>query len=184
MGILDIVFLVILVIAFISGMQKGLITSFLACVAMVGAFFIAKMLEGSLAESFMKSDFSAWIQTNFESEALSWQNWYHTLSFVIVFILAYAALMLIVNLINNVVRMPKLKAVDGLLGGVLGLVRGYVVICIAVAAIQILFKPVESEGNEFMKDMLESSALGKFFSDSTNTFSDLFGIGSFIATLK
>ena len=184
MGIIDIVFIAILLIAFISGMQKGLITSFLACIAMVGAVLIAKMLEPNLAEAFMKSDFSNWMEVNFESEALSWTTWYHALSFVIVFILAYAALMLIVNLINNVFRMPKLKAVDGLLGGVLGLVRGYVVICITVAALQILFKPLESEGSNFIGNLLNSSAMGRFFADNTKTFSDLFGVGRMIAGLK
>ena len=129
MGIVDVVFLVILFIAFISGMQKGLITSFLACAAMVGALLIAKGLEGTLAKSFEGTSFSSWLYSNF-SEAqgalqVDWNNWFHVLSFVIVFILAYAALMLVINLINNVFRIPKLKAVDGLLGGVLGLARGY-----------------------------------------------------------
>ena len=181
MGILDVVFLVILLIAFISGMQKGLITSFLACVAMVGAFLIAKALEGSLAASFIESDFSSWLKTNFETEGLNWENWYHTLSFVVVFVLAYAALMLIVNLINNVVRMPKIKVVDGLLGGVLGLVRGYAVICITVAALQVLFKPLEVEGNDFMAKMLDGSALGRFFTNSS--LGDIFGIGKMITKL-
>ncbi|MBQ6647190.1 MAG: CvpA family protein [Clostridia bacterium] len=184
MSILDIVFLVILFIAFISGMQKGLITSFLACAAMLGAFFIAMSLEGRLASSFMDSSFRTWLAENFteEGQAIDFDQLFHALSFVIVFILAYAALMLIVNLINNVVRMPKLKAVDSLLGGLLGLVRGYVVICITVAVIKIIFKPLESEGTNFVQNLIDDSAIATFF--STKSLGDIFGISKMITELK
>lgn len=187
MGIVDVVFLVILFIAFISGMQKGLITSFLACAAMVGALLIAKGLEGTLAKSFEGTSFSSWLYSNF-SEAqgalqVDWNNWFHVLSFVIVFILAYAALMLVINLINNVFRIPKLKAVDGLLGGVLGLARGYAVICLIVSASLILFRPLASEGNNFVEELFRGSALGRFFT-SGKTISDLFGVGKLITNLK
>lgn len=184
MSILDIVFLVILIIAFISGMQKGLITSFLACIAMVGALFIAKSLEGRLASSFMDSSFRTWLADNFsgDGQVIDFENLFHALSFVIVFILAYAALMLIVNLINNIVRMPKLKGVDALLGGLLGLVRGYVVICISVAVVKIILKPLESEGSNFVQALIDDSAIATFF--STKSLGDVFGISRMITELK
>lgn len=184
MSILDIVFLVILFIAFISGMQKGLITSFLTCIAMAGSLFIARAFEARLAASFMESGFKTWLEENFsaESQTIDFEQLFHVLSFVIVFILAYAALMLIVNLINNIVRMPKLKAADALLGGILGIVRGYVVICIIVTAIQILFKPLESEGNNFVQNLIDDSAIASFF--STKSLGDIFGIAKMIKELK
>ncbi len=181
MGILDIVIIAILAIAFISGMQKGLITSALACVAMAGAFFIAKGFEGKLAASFEGTEFSQWLNSNFEGEA-DWNGWFHALSFIIVFILSYAALMLVVNLINNMVRMPKLKGADALLGGVLGLVRGYVVVCLAVAAIKVLAKPLETEG-QFVDKLLDGSTLGRFF-NGTSSLADLFGVGKTVLELK
>ena len=184
MNILDIVFVVILFIAFISGMQKGLITSILACVAMAGSLLIAKALEGKLAASFMESGFKTWLTENFsgEGQIINFDQLFHVLSFVIVFILAYAALMLIVNLINNIVRMPKLKGVDALLGGVFGLLRGYVVICVTVAAVQILFKPLESEGNNFVQNLIDDSAIASFF--STKSLGDLLGVQKMITELK
>ena len=100
-------------------------------------------------------------------------------SFVIVFALAYAALMLLVNLINNMFRVPKLRGVDGLLGGIRGIVRAYVIICIAVAALQIALKPLESE---FVLDLRQESALGRFFT-SGSALSDLFGIGANLRNL-
>ena len=184
MSILDVVFLVILFIAFISGMQKGLITSFLACVAMAGALLIARSLEPRLAASFMDSGFKNWLNENFaaEGQAIDFDQLFHVLSFVIIFILAYVALMLVVNLINNVVRMPKLKGVDAILGGILGLVRGYVVICITVAAVKIIFKPLESEGNNFVQQLIDDSAIATFF--STKSLGDVFGVSRMITELK
>ena len=184
MSILDLVFVVILFIAFISGMQKGLITSFLACVAMFGALMIAKALEGRLADSFMESGFKTWLSDNFaaEGQMIDFDQLFHVLSFVIVFILAYAALMLVVNLINNVIRMPKLKGVDALLGGILGLVRGYVVICIAVAAMKIILKPIDTEADNFVQNLIDDSAIVSFF--STKSLGDLFGVSKMITELK
>ena len=102
------------------------------------------------------------------------------LSYVVVFFLAYAALMLIVNLINNMFRVPKLRGVDGLLGGLLGLVRAYVIICLVVAALKIVLGPLE--GGEFVLKLLEESALGRFFT-SDSALADLFGIGARLAKL-
>ena len=121
----------------------------------------------------------AWLESNLEAEPAVWNNLFHVISFVIVFALAYAALMLLVNLINNMFRVPKLRGVDGLLGGILGIVRAYVIICIAVAALQIALKPLESE---FVLDLLQESALGRFFT-SGSALSDLFGIGANLRNL-
>ena len=179
MGIIDIVFLAILVIGFISGLQKGFLTSLLACAAMLGAYMIAVSLEGNLASAIMNTSLRAWLESNLEAEPAVWNNLFHVISFVIVFALAYAALMLLVNLINNMFRVPKLRGVDGLLGGILGILRAYVIICIAVAALQIALKPLESE---FVLDLLQESALGRFFT-SGSALSDLFGIGANLRNL-
>ena len=62
-----------------------------------------------------------------------------------IFILGYAALLLIVNLINNVFRMPKLRGVDGLLGGVLGICRAAVILLVIIAALKLVFEPIDPE---------------------------------------
>ncbi|MBQ4227351.1 MAG: CvpA family protein [Clostridia bacterium] len=180
MGIIDIVFLAALVIGLISGLQKGFLTSVLACAAMFGAFLIAGALEGRLAEAFMNTSLRSWLEANLEAAPEVWSNLFHVLSYVVVFFLAYAALMLIVNLINNMFRVPKLRGVDGLLGGLLGLVRAYVIICLAVAALKIVLGPLE--GGEFVLKLLEESALGRFFT-SDSALADLFGIGARLAKL-
>ncbi len=171
MGIIDIVIIAVLLIGFISGLQKGFLASVLACAAMFGAFLIAGALEGRLFSAFMNTKVQLWLEKNLEVT----ENLYHVLSYTVVFILAYCALMLVVNLINNVFRVPKLKGVDGLLGGVLGIVRAYVIICVGVAVINTVAKPLQGEGVSL--DLLGESALGSFFS-SGKGFADIFGIGN------
>ena len=63
MGIIDIVFLAILVIGFISGLQKGFLTSLLACAAMLGAYMIAVSLEGNLASAIMNTSLRSWLES-------------------------------------------------------------------------------------------------------------------------
>ena len=49
MGLIDVILLAILALGFISGLQKGFITSILACLAMLGAWFIARAFYPELA---------------------------------------------------------------------------------------------------------------------------------------
>lgn len=176
MGIIDIIIIAVLVIGFISGLQKGFITSLLACAALFGAFLIAGALEGKLFTAFMGTNVQKWLDRNLEVTP----NLYHVLSYVVVFILAYCALMLIVNLINNVFRVPKLRGVDALLGGVLGIVRAYVIICVGVAVINTLSVPLQGEGVQL--NLLDESALGRFFA-SGKGLADIFGITKLIKGL-
>ena len=180
MGIIDIAFIAILVVGLISGFQKGFLTSALACVALLGAFLIASSLEGELAASFMNTSFSSWLEVNLEGNPDQWKNLFHVLAYVIVFALSYAALMLIVNLVNNVFRVPQLRGVDALLGGLLGVIRAYVIICLAVGALKQVLEPLE--GGEFILGLLDESALGRFFT-SGSALADLFGIGNMLKNL-
>lgn len=232
MNIIDIIFLAILGISFISGMQKGFLTSLLATIGFVGAWIIARAACMTLSQQFMTSNFQKWLEINipFEGflaglESLSgklmnalngnmdvimktlgsnglpesvmnafsanaqafptltlseyvtatiWQAAFNVVSFAIVFAIAYAVIMLIVNLINNVVRMPKLRGVDALLGGVLGLVRGYAVLCLICAVLPMLFTALDSE---MIETLLEGSDIGKFFITGDSVFKDLFKVG-------
>ena len=113
MGIIDIVFLAVLAIGFISGLQKGLITSALSLVAILGASIIAGSLENMLASRLVNADlYIDWVNTSLKPETMNpeqwqavWNNICHVISFTIVFLIAWAALQLLVNLLNNVFRL-------------------------------------------------------------------------------
>ena len=180
MGVIDILFIAILVIGFISGAQKGFLTSILACVALCVASLIAQGLYPSLVSSLNQTQFCAWLKVNLEAEEAVWNNVFAALSFTAIFIIASAALMLIVNLINNVFRMPKIRGVDGLLGGILGLVRAYAVICLIVGVLPVILQVVDAE---LVPDMFGEGALGSFFTSGSG-ISDILGIGAKIAKLQ
>lgn len=232
MNIIDIILLAILAISFISGMQKGFLTSLLATFGFVAAWVLASSVHMTLSSQFMSSQLLKWLNANVSfdsflanlgsvgqeycrdiigsvkaiSQELSSQNMpaaivnafeaniaafptltvseylsttvfqaaFNIVSFVIAFALSYAVIILIVNLLNNMFRMPKLRGVDGILGGVLGAVRGYAIICLVVSIIPMVFTALSSD---VIEALLEGSKVGDFFMNSTSVFKDLFSIG-------
>ena len=111
---------------------------------------------------------------------IAWQAIFNVVSFALVFAIAYAVLLLVVNLFNNVFRVPKLRGVDALLGGVLGAVRGYAVVCLVCAIIPMVFTALDSSViNAFLAD----STIGKFFLSGDSVFKDLFRVGDQLAEI-
>lgn len=106
---------------------------------------------------------------------ITWQAIFNVVSFAIIFAIAYAVLLLVVNLFNNIFRVPKLRGVDGLLGGVLGAVRGYAVICLVCAVIPMVFTALDSS---VIDAILADSSFGAFFMKGDSVFKDLFQVGS------
>ena len=178
MGIIDILFIAILLVGFISGLQKGLITSFLACIAMCLSSIIAGSTKNGLTQKFLSSDFRVWLENNVDIP-LNSARLFSVISFILEFAFFFIAIMLVVNLINNVFRMPKLRVYDNLLGGILGIVRAYAIICLIVAAAPIVVEPVNTQ---IVAQIFEESVLGRFFT-SGSALSDLFGIAVKIAQM-
>ena len=178
MGIIDLLFIAIAVLFFISGLQKGLITSFLACIAMAAASLIAGNAKAGLAQKLLGSDFRVWLQNNIEG-VIDLNRLFNVIAFILLFAVIYFAIMLVVNLINNVFRMPKLRVFDGFLGGLLGVVRAYGIICLIIAAAPIIAEPINAE---IVPQMLSESMLGRFFTSGV-PLSDLFGIAVKIARM-
>lgn len=104
-----------------------------------------------------------------------WQSTFNVVSFVIVFAIAYAALILVVNLFNNMFRLPKLRGVDALLGGVFGVVRGYAILCLIAAVIPMVYTALDSS---VVQTLFEGSSMGAFFLNGESLLSDLFRVSS------
>lgn len=81
-------------------------------------------------------------------------------SFIAMFAIIYAAVLLLVNLLNNVFRFPILRHVDWLLGGAFGLVRGAVVVMLIFAVVPTLSSALESMDIHLLSDMIGQSKLG------------------------
>lgn len=61
-----------------------------------------------------------------------WIGIFNVISFLAIFALSYAVIVLVVNLFSNVFNFPSLRWFDRLLGGVFGVIRGAVVALLAV----------------------------------------------------
>lgn len=104
-----------------------------------------------------------------------WIALFNIISFLLIFALAYAVISLIVNLFNHVFNFPALRFFDRILGGVFGLVRGAVIVVLALTLIPMVM-------NMFMPDLMAQfeaqSKLLPFFT----TF-DFMSVQSWITTL-
>lgn len=82
------------------------------------------------------------------------------LCFAVCFLLMYAAVSILFNLIRAVFRFPVLKQLDGVAGGVFGLLRG-LLICLVLFTLVPLVQTVVPL--DLIDEMLESSVLAPIF---------------------
>ncbi len=90
-----------------------------------------------------------------------WQAVFNVLAFLVAFVLIYAVVMLVINLLDHVIRFPVFRMFDWLLGGLCGLVRSLVV---AVLLLSIIPPVVSLFAPEMMQNMLAASSLYSFVS--------------------
>ena len=76
--------------------------------------------------------------------------------FLLAFIVIYAVVMLLVNLLDHVFRFPVLRMFDWLLGGLCGLVRGFVVAVLLLAVVPAVVSLISPD---LMGNLLEGSKL-------------------------
>ena len=84
-------------------------------------------------------------------------------SFVVTFAVIYFALLLIVNLLGNVFKLPALRHLDWLLGGVFGAVRGVFIIFLVAAMLPTAISILASMDVTNVSAMIEESNLAGFF---------------------
>ena len=163
MGLIDVIFVCILALGFISGLQKGLLASVLACVAMGIAFAVARLEYSTVCGLLDNSNLKTWLAATQTLEDAEWTRIFNAVSYTFIFLIADAALLLVVNLINNVFRLPKLRGADGLLGGVLGIFRAALIVMIVVELLQLAFSPFNAE---LVENLMADSVLGDILSEN------------------
>ena len=80
---------------------------------------------------------------------------------VILFFILVILVRLVIKLIGNVFRLPVLRQVDGILGGLFGIFRGVVYIFLVCILLQLLM-PVIGNSSEPMKQVLDNSFIYQF----------------------
>lgn len=86
-------------------------------------------------------------------------------SFIVMFAVIYAAVLLLVNLLNNVFRFPMIKHMDWLLGGAFGLLRGLIVVMLIFAVVPTLSSALESMDVSLLTEMVNESRLGSLMQE-------------------
>ncbi len=84
-------------------------------------------------------------------------------AFILVFIAAYFVATLIVNLLNSVFRFPQLRHLDWLLGGVLGAVRGIVILMLVFAVLPSVLNTLEKLGVTTVQALVDESQFAPYF---------------------
>ena len=84
----------------------------------------------------------------------------NTLSFLLVFAFAYLVSTLLVRLIDDTFCFPLLKACDSLVGGALGLLRGYVLMMLLATMVPLVLNMLQIQ---LIHDLVDSSAFLKHF---------------------
>jgi len=104
-----------------------------------------------------------------------WVAVFQLVSFIIMFFVFYVLATLVVNLLNRVFRFPALRGMDTLLGGVFGLVRGYLLVLLLLAVMPMVFDVINVPSiTELYTGSQMVSTIGSF---------DLFNIGAWIKSL-
>ncbi len=87
----------------------------------------------------------------------------NVLSFLVMFGVSYAVVLLIVNLLNHVFRFPVLRHMDWLLGGAFGLVRGAVVAMLIFSMVPLVMSAIPLE---IAEELIGGSKLYSLFSEN------------------
>lgn len=104
-----------------------------------------------------------------------WTGLFNVISFLLIFALAYAVIALVVNLFNHVFDFPALHFFDRILGGAFGLVRGAIVVVLALTLLPMVL-------NMFMPDLMAQLAAESKLSAIFTTF-DFMSVQTWISTL-
>lgn len=104
-----------------------------------------------------------------------WTGLFNVISFLLIFALAYAVIALVVNLFNHVFDFPALRFFDRILGGAFGLVRGAIVVVLALTLLPMVL-------NMFMPDLMAQLAAESKLSAIFTTF-DFMSVQTWISTL-
>jgi membrane protein required for colicin V production len=117
----DYIFVIIMIVSIGFAVTKGLVREITSLVALIGGFILAAFYYRSVAVYF--ADFT-------KTDALA-----NLIGFMIIFLGCLILGAILAFVINRFVKMAALQWVDRLLGGVYGLIRGWIIASIIVLAL-------------------------------------------------
>jgi membrane protein required for colicin V production len=120
MNMLDIIFLVILVLSFVLALFKGLVKEIISLVALVGGLLLAASYFDTAAVLF-----ASWVDS---------PAWRDVLGFLVIFLGIQLAAGTTVFIIDRILKFSHIKWFDRLMGGVFGIIRGWLICSVILLA--------------------------------------------------
>lgn len=74
-----------------------------------------------------------------------WTAAFQLISFILLFFISYAVVTLLVNLLSRVLRFPVLRGFDAIVGGLFGLIRGYLLVMLLLAILPMILDVINIE---------------------------------------
>jgi len=152
-GMLDIVFIVIILIASIRCIIRGFVTEIMSIASMVLSIGCAILFSGIVAK--------------YVERYLGLTNWSQVISFLFVFILVYLLVKIFEGTINKFLEKLKLEKLDRALGLFLGIGEGAVIVIILI--LLIYFQPFFPSDN-FLNGSVIAGIVLKYLPYATELF--------------
>lgn len=150
MGIFfDIVLLVILLLFVLSGLRRGIVRSVIELIGFLAALVLSVRLSGQIAAAVFPA-VRGWLPS-----ALQHGIAVQVLAAAAVFILCELAAGLIASAADRVFRLPVLRQINALLGGVFGFLKGAAVLLL-ICAVAGMFLPAATAVRPAWKGIGES----------------------------
>jgi membrane protein required for colicin V production len=121
MATIDWVLLAVLVLSLLVGLWRGLVFEVLSLLGWVAAFFLAQWFA---------PDVATWLPMSSATQPIR-----YAAAFVLTFIASVFVAGLLASIVRKMVTAVGLRPVDRLLGGVFGVLRGWVLLLAATVAI-------------------------------------------------
>ena len=153
----DVGMLALLVVYAISGFRRGFIRSLIDLVGGIAALVAAVL--------FAKS-FSAWALGAWGPSAPKWLSdpvLSKVAAIFVLFLLFEALIQTVASLLNHLFRLPGLRQINALLGGVLGFGKGSVVVLILCAALRVYLPSSAAAVQSQPQQQLRQAALSQIY---------------------
>lgn len=184
MTLLDLVLLIILLMFAIAGFKRGVIKELASVIGLVIVFILSFMLKGILGD--LLCTFMPFFNFGGIIKGLTALNvlMYHMIAFIILFglfLVIYELIVGVSKIIQHLVNLTLVLIIPSkILGGIVGIIEGYIFMFAVVLLIMIPCKnePIYNESKLVYAMQNQTPVLSDITKDFTNTVEEIYALGS------
>jgi len=162
MSLLDIILLIIIGLSVFEGIKRGLIRQLIQLAGVIAAFVIASrygVALGQMLSGVLKfEEYAASLNTPFLNPEAVASILYNALGYIILFFAVLLAAWIIAAVVGTVAKLPVLGAMDKVGGLAIGLIRGALIVLVAVWILNLL--PIPSIESAVQSSQIAQVLLG------------------------